>query len=352
MLNGNCTMTWSAPKCNFQQDRASITFTSIQDLAFATSITWRIVSTTGVQTIIKSASTYVAGGQLSTMSNVISPSTTGNVFRGSTPASVNIINSYSLYSSTIGTNGAGYLVQFSSQSAGTSVDASKFSLVTGLSLQMVFNRANTAFNTQQVATLDAFSTVSSLAGALSSLLGVVGFLMGMLEDHMYDANSEDEVNQSSAHPDEVEETEDEKKSRLERAKKATVSLVSADAPAAESSGGVPVARLQSIAISRQSTMSFVAPVGTPKAGDRPPPPPARSKSIAAHAPPEASTPMPMAPQSARAGAVVGARSMLGARVLSTVGSQAPTVVSSASRPAFLAQRSNIVSNRASSINRR
>lgn len=131
MLNGNCTMTWSAPKCNFQQDRASITFTSIQDLAFATSITWRIVSTTGVQTIIKSASTYVAGGQLSTMSNVISPSTTGNVFRGSTPASVNIINSYSLYSSTIGTNGAGYLVQFSSQSAGTSVDASKFSLVTG-----------------------------------------------------------------------------------------------------------------------------------------------------------------------------------------------------------------------------
>ena len=51
--------------------------------------------------------------------------------------------------------------------------------------QMVFIRSDATYFTSQVPTQNVFATLSSLAGAVASLIGVLAFVMGLLEDRFY-----------------------------------------------------------------------------------------------------------------------------------------------------------------------
>ena len=50
---------------------------------------------------------------------------------------------------------------------------------------MVFIRADATYFTSQVPTQNVFATLSSLAGAVASLIGVLAFVMVQLEDRFY-----------------------------------------------------------------------------------------------------------------------------------------------------------------------
>jgi hypothetical protein len=52
-------------------------------------------------------------------------------------------------------------------------------------LQMVFIRSDATYFTSQVPTQNVFATLSSLAGAVASLIGVLAFVMVLLEDRFY-----------------------------------------------------------------------------------------------------------------------------------------------------------------------
>jgi hypothetical protein len=58
-LNGNCTVSVTAPDLNFVSDLSSLTINSKEQLAYASVISWSLQTTTGVQTVVNSKSEFV-----------------------------------------------------------------------------------------------------------------------------------------------------------------------------------------------------------------------------------------------------------------------------------------------------
>eukprot|EP00455_Lapot_gusevi_P026031 TRINITY_DN2746_c0_g2_i4.p1 TRINITY_DN2746_c0_g2~~TRINITY_DN2746_c0_g2_i4.p1 ORF type:complete len:1318 (+),score=510.54 TRINITY_DN2746_c0_g2_i4:570-3956(+) len=170
----SCTVIWRCPQCTIAPaaDSASVTLRITHLLAMATRIDWSLESTTGIT------------NSNSILRNSLSPTGPTRAFRGPNPPTVNIRMMPGTFNSSIpGETGfaTGFYLSLSSQTPGDEADNINFHYLPTLGFTMSFARIDSTLNVVHTVKTPLTVFLSSLAGALTSLLGALAGVMQLIE---------------------------------------------------------------------------------------------------------------------------------------------------------------------------
>ncbi len=121
----SCTVLWRCTDCQIGA-QSSVMFVLSQPLSFASFIAWNFTCDSGVPDQTSSASSFLF------------PSSSAQVLRGLTPSSVSLTLTPTVYSKVSdNSTTSGYLLEFASNTTGTTVDSGAFQYVRSVLFQYV-----------------------------------------------------------------------------------------------------------------------------------------------------------------------------------------------------------------------